>query len=166
MPLVVLWTSRLQTERVTPMIVMITLGNHRANIPGAMVQSLGLAQQWTVDPEGARVNKFRLTQDLSVSMERGAIPTFINSSIDMSAYVEIIYGWSLPWIVHHVVLLRAQNPTMLKVISKYKHSVTYRRIAQSARAATQTIVINGALAYLSLRLMFRVSEPPNLMHVP
>ncbi|KAI2497797.1 hypothetical protein MHU86_16683 [Fragilaria crotonensis] len=46
-------------------------------IPGAMVQP-GLAQQWTVNPEGERVIKYRLTQDLS-STSREAAPTSINA---------------------------------------------------------------------------------------
>lgn len=79
-------------------------------IPGAMVQPLGLAQQWTVGPDGTRLIKYRLTQDLSFSTDRGAEPTSINSRVNMSAYVEMIYGWCLPRIIHYVVSLRLQFP--------------------------------------------------------
>ncbi|KAI2508556.1 hypothetical protein MHU86_5848 [Fragilaria crotonensis] len=130
------------------------------SIPGAMVQPLGLVQQWTVDQDGARKAKFRLTQDLSFSTGRGSEPTSINSRIDMSAYVDMVYGWCLPRIVHFIVALRSQNPALLILISKYDYSDAYRRIAHSSTAASQTIAINGSTAFLSLRLTFGGSPNP------
>ncbi|KAI2494737.1 hypothetical protein MHU86_19774 [Fragilaria crotonensis] len=130
------------------------------SIPGAMVQPLGLVQQWTVDQDGARKAKFRLTQDLSFSTGRGSEPTSINSRIDMSAYVNMVYGWCLPRIVHFIVALRSQNPALLILISKYDYSDAYRRIAHSSTAAAQTIAINGSTAFLSLRLTFGGSPNP------
>ena len=130
-------------------------------IPGAMVQPLGLAQQWTVNPEGERVIKYRLTQDLSFSTSRAAAPTSINARVNMAAYVEMIYGWCLPRIMHYVVSLRWKYPHLRILISKYDYSDAYRRIAHSAKAASQTIAINGTTAYLSLRLTFgRSPNPP------
>jgi hypothetical protein len=38
-------------------------------IPGSLAQPLGLVQQWTVDHDGKRKAKFRLTQDLSFSTD-------------------------------------------------------------------------------------------------
>ena len=131
-------------------------------IPGAMVQPLGLVQQWTVGPDGERKAKFRLIQDLSFSTNRQSKPTSINARVDMSAYVEMVYGWCLPRIIHFIVSdsLRSQNPTLLILISKYDYSDAYRRIAHSASAAAQTIAINGATAFLSLRLTFGGSPNP------
>ena len=131
-----------------------------SRIPGAMVQPLGLAQQWTVNPEGKRVIKFRLTQDLSFSTNRAAKPTSVNARVDMSAYVEMIYGWCLPRIIHYVVSLRAKYPGLRILISKYDYSDAYRRIAHSPEAAAQTIAINGNMAYLSLRLTYGGSPNP------
>ena len=129
-------------------------------IPGAMVQPLGLVQQWTVNPKGERVIKFRLTQDLSFSTDRAAAPTSINARVDMTAYAEMIYGWCLPRIIHYVVSLRARFPDLRILISKYDYSDAYRRIAHSAAAAAQTIAVNGTTAYLSLRLTFGGSPNP------
>jgi hypothetical protein len=131
-----------------------------SRIPGAMVQPLGLVQQWTVNPEGERVIKFRLTQDLSFSTDQAAEPTSINSRVDMSAYVEMVYGWCLPRIIHYVVSLRSRYPELRILISKYDYSDAYRRIAHSAEAAAHTIAINGNTAYLSLRLTFGGSPNP------
>ena len=130
-------------------------------IPGAMVQPLGLVQQWTVDPDGKRVIKFRLTQDLSFSTDKKAAPTSINSRVDMEAYPEMIYyGWCLPRILHYIISLRLHNPTLLIFISKYDYSDAYRRIAHSAKAATQTVSVNGDTAFVSLRLTFGGSPNP------
>lgn len=177
-------------ERMVEMIAMLARGNHKSaqveqdrvgellakdvvhgftiplpisivkSIPGAMIQPLGLVQQWTVGDDGERKAKFRLTQDLSFSTDRKIPPTSINKRVDMSAYVEMVYGWCLPRIVHFIVALRSQNPWLLILISKYDYSDAYRRIAHSAAAATQTIAINGATAFLSLRLTFGGSPNP------
>ena len=54
-------------------------------IPNAAVQPLGLARQWTINEEGQRLEKFRLTQDLSFSSTKSGPPVSINSRIDMEA---------------------------------------------------------------------------------
>jgi hypothetical protein len=57
-------------------------------IPRAMVRPLGLAQLWSVSPEGERMNKFLLTQEhLSFSTDRSVEPPPINARVDMAAYV-------------------------------------------------------------------------------
>ncbi len=129
-------------------------------IPGAMVQPLGLVQQWTIDQDGLRKAKFRLTQDLSFSTDRKLRPTSIHSRVDIRAYIEMVYGWCLPRIVHFIVALRSQNPKLLIFISKYDYSGAYRRIAHSASPAAQTIAVNGDTAFLSLRLTFGGSPNP------
>ena len=129
-------------------------------IPGSAVQPLGLASQWTLDENGNRVIKFRMTQDLSFSSHRTGQPLSINSRIDMSAYPEMLYGWCLPRIVHYILALRREHPTLLILICKYDYSDAYRRIAHSAEAASQTISIHDNLAYLSLRLTFGGSPNP------
>ena len=132
-----------------------------SKIPGAMVQPLGLVQQWKVNPDGKREIKFRLMQDLSFLTDRAAEPTSINTRVDMSAYVEMIYGWYLPCILHYIAALRVRHPEMRILMRKFDYSDAYRRVAHSTDAATQTIAINGNTAYLSLRLMFRgLPNPP------
>ena len=48
-------------------------------IPGAMVEPLGLAKQFTIGPDGERVIKYRLTQGLSFSSDKTVDPMSINS---------------------------------------------------------------------------------------
>ena len=129
-------------------------------LPGAAVQPLGLATQWTLNEEGERIIKFRMTQDLSFSSHQRGEPTSINSRINMSAYAEMIYGWCFPRIVHYVLALRWTHPNFRILICKYDYSDAYRRIAHSARAAVQTVSTHDELAYLSLRLTFGGSPNP------
>ena len=62
-------------------------------ITNAAVQPLGVARQWSIGERGERIEKFRMTQDLSFSSTRDGEPTSINDRIDMSSYTEMIFGW-------------------------------------------------------------------------
>jgi hypothetical protein len=72
-------------------------------IPGAEGQPCGLAKQFTLISDGSRVIKDRLTQDLS--FWSGTFDKPVNSRIDLSAYLEMIYGWCLLRVIHFVVAL-------------------------------------------------------------
>ena len=129
-------------------------------IPNAAVQPLGLVQQWTAKEDGTRAIKYRITQDLSFSSNKGGLPRSINSRIDMGAYPEMVYGWCFPRILHYVASMRTHHPRSRILISKYDYSDAYRRIAHSALAASQTIAVNGETAFISLRLTFGGSPNP------
>jgi hypothetical protein len=111
-----------------------------ALIPGALVQPLGLAKQWTLNEKGDRIPKYRLTQDLSFSVSQDKCS--VNDRIDMEQYAEMIYGWCLGRILHFIVTLRLTHPGRQIFIAKYNYSDAYRRIAHAASAATQSISIN------------------------
>jgi hypothetical protein len=120
-----------------------------------------LTRQWAIDEEGKRLEKFRLTQDLSFSSSRSGPPVSINSRIDMEAYTEMIYGWCLPRILHYIVALRLRFPSKVIFICKYDYSDAYRRVAHSASAAVQTISVHDGRAYISVRLIFGgLPNPP------
>jgi hypothetical protein len=93
-------------------------------IPNAMVQPVGLAKQWTLDKDGNRIIKYRITQDLSYSTSKD-LPMSINSRIDMDQYLEMVYGWALPQIIHFIVALRLAAPSQTIFISKYDYSDAY-----------------------------------------
>ena len=66
-------------------------------IPGAVVQPLGLAKQWTMGPDGERVVKYRLTQDLSFSSDKAVDPAvLINSRVDMERLLSRDNLWVVP----------------------------------------------------------------------
>jgi len=127
-------------------------------LKGAAAQPLGLANQWTLTPDGSRTEKARMTQDLSFSPIDP--DNSINSRIDMSAYPEMVYGWCLSRILHFVVALRLQYPSTKILIAKYDYSDAYRRMAHDAKAAAQTIAAIDDTAFVALRLTFGGSPNP------
>jgi hypothetical protein len=69
------------------------------SIPGAMVQPCGITSQFTLEPDGSRAVKKRLTHDMSFGMTHNKVS--INDRIDMTAYEEMVYGWCLPCLILH-----------------------------------------------------------------
>jgi hypothetical protein len=134
-------------------------------IKGAMAQPLGMAEQLSLSETGKRVPKYRLTQDLSFSLTDGKLS--VNARIDMDAYVEMIYGWCLPRIVHYTVALRQKYPTKRIFFSKYDYSDAYRRISHSASAASHPIhcTVWRASVYRPSPNVWRVTQPSDMVHV-
>ena len=77
-------------------------------LKGALVQPCGLASQFALKADGSRVEKHRLTHDLSYEITGKGIS--VNNQVDMSQYPEVIFGWCLPRIIHFVVALRLARP--------------------------------------------------------
>jgi hypothetical protein len=128
------------------------------SIPGAMVQPCGITSQFTLEPDGSRAVKKRLTHDMSFGMTHDKVS--VNDRIDMTAYEEMVYGWCLPGLIHFIVALRLKHPRKRILITKYDFSDAYRRMTFSARAANQSILVVGETAYLFLRLTFGGSPNP------
>jgi hypothetical protein len=127
-------------------------------LKGAMVQPACVTSQFTILENGSRTKKQRLTHDLTyASTFQGAS---VNSRIDMTKYPEMIYGWYFGRVLHFVVALRAEHPDSRMFIAKYDFSDAYRRVAHTARAAAQTILVMGQVAYVMLRLAFGGSGDP------
>jgi hypothetical protein len=142
-------------------------------IPHAMVQpAVGLAKQWTLDDQGNRVIKCRITQDLSCSemskkdfnysttRSKKEPQVLINSRMDMEQYPEMVHGWALPRIIHFTVVLRLAWPERTIFIAKYDHSDACRRMAHSALAVVQTITTCLLLAFAHFRMTFGGSPNP------
>ena len=63
------------------------------NLVHAMVQPAGVVKQFSLQEDGSRLLKSRLTQDLSFPLIFPSMSSMsINSRIDMEAYFEMIYG--------------------------------------------------------------------------
>jgi hypothetical protein len=124
----------------------------------ALVQPCGMVRQFALNASGGRELKTRLTQDLSHSITEEKIS--VNDRIDMSQYADMIYGWCLSRIIHFIVALRLRYPNRRIFLSKYDYSDAYRRVAHSAKAAVQSIIIFAQIAYIALRLTFGGSPNP------
>jgi hypothetical protein len=127
-------------------------------IPNSAVQPCGLAAQFSLQADGSRVVKQRLTHDLSYAITGEGIS--VNDRIDMSRYPEMYYGWCLIRLVHFIACLRFDYPGKRILVAKYDYSDAYRRMSQTWRAAIQSIIVLGGIAYMALRLAFGGSPNP------
>jgi hypothetical protein len=117
-------------------------------LAGALVQSFGLAKQFTLNESGELVVKWCLTQDLSFSLTDNK--RSVNARIDMDCYNEMIYGWCLSCLIHYIVALRMKHPTSKIFIVKYNYSNAYQRVNHSAKAVAQSIAVFDGVAYVAL----------------
>lgn len=128
------------------------------DIKGGMVQPCGIVEQFSLNADGSRKKKRRLTHDLSFGITEGYAS--INDRIDMERYPDMTYGWCLNQIIHFIVALRCEYPKKPIMISKFDYSDAYRRMAHHPSAAAQTILAVGELAFIYLRLVFGGSPNP------
>ena len=127
-------------------------------IPRSAVQPCGLAAQFSLQADGSRAIKQRLTHDLSYARTGEGIS--INDRIDMTQYPEMYYGWCLIRLIHFIVCLRFDHPGRRILVAKYDYSDAYRRMSQTWKAATQSIIVLRNVAYMALRLAFGGSPNP------
>ena len=127
-------------------------------IKRGMVQPCGIASQFSLQEDGSRIAKERLTHDLSYCLT--SADASVNKRVDMELYPEMVYGWCLRRVIHFVVHLRVSHPGVPIFISKFDYSDAYRRVSHAGSAAAQTILVVGDIAYLMLRLAFGGSPNP------
>jgi hypothetical protein len=123
-----------------------------SEIKDGLVQPAGKVSQHTLTATGSRMLKDRLTHDLSFWIT--CWYASVNSRCDFDKYPPMIYGSCLIRTIHYIVALRAAFPNEKILISKFDFSDAYRRMAHAAKAAAQSILIVGQIAYIALRLSF------------
>ena len=128
------------------------------DLKGSMVQPCGMVKQFSLQSDGSRVKKNRLTQDLSFSLKDSSAS--VNDRLDMEQYPEMIHGWCLLRVMHFVVALRLKHPRSRMFISKCDFSDACRRMAHAAAAAAQSIVVFANIAFMALRMTFGGSANP------
>lgn len=159
-------SARADSNRVTELLARDVKHGFAIPLPvesiklmkGAAVQPCGIVKQFSLEADGSRSLKARLTHDLSHSLTRE--DASVNSRIDMSRYPEMVYGWCLVRIIHFVVCLRAEHPEVEIYVQKFDYSDAYRRISHTPQAAAQTILVWMGVAYLMVRLAFGGSPNP------
>jgi hypothetical protein len=159
-------SAKSEPDKVTSLLAKDV--EHRFSLPvlpelaqkliGALVQPCGMVRQFALNASGGRELKTRLTQDLSHSITDENIS--VNDRIDMSQYADMICGWCLGCIIHFIVAMRLQHPHTRIFLSKYDYSDAYPQVAHSAKAAVQSIIIFGQVAYIALHLTFGGSPNP------
>jgi hypothetical protein len=108
-------------------------------IKGLHLQPGGMVTQLSLNANGSRKEMNRHTHDLPFSLTTE--DTSINLQVDMTNYVDIVYGWCFSRILHYLSALRFRNQGVQVFISKFDYSDAYKRISQSPRAAAASAVI-------------------------
>jgi hypothetical protein len=93
------------------------------NLAHVMVQPAGVVKQFSLQEDGSRILKRRLTQDLSFPLT--SPNASVNRRIDMEAYVKMIYIWCLSCVIHFNVALHIAYPLLRIFIMKYDYSDAY-----------------------------------------
>lgn len=125
---------------------------------GAHLQPCGIVRQPSLQADGSRQIKGRLTHDLSFSILGEDLS--VNARIDLSKHPPMIYGWCINRLVHFIVCLRFRRPRVRIYLSKYDYSDAYKRISHIPSAAAATIIVICHLVYIYLRMAFGGSANP------
>jgi hypothetical protein len=93
-------------------------------IKGLHLQPGGMVTQLSLKADGSRKEKNHFTHDLSFSLTTK--DASINSRVDMTKYVNMVYGWFFSRILHYLLALRFRNPGVRIFISKLPTSASAR----------------------------------------
>jgi hypothetical protein len=122
------------------------------SIPHVMICPLGVANQFSISPQGGRTPKKRLTHDQSFSLLKGS--NSLNSLTDITKFSELVYGFCLHRILYQIASLRRAFPEHRVLLMKFDFSKAYRRIHYNGVSALRCVSVFEDLAYLQLRLSF------------
>jgi len=120
---------------------------------------LGIAEQFTIDENGCRIPKKRVTHDASFPAPSGIS---VNNKVIDALLQECIYGQCLRRILHGIHAIRVRHTTKRILMTKYDMDAAYRRLHSIPRHALKCVTIIGKIAYIPLRLPFGVAPGPSL----
>jgi hypothetical protein len=138
--------------------VRVTLAAVR-KMSGTLVQPAGIVKQFTLDKDGVREIKRRLTHDNSFWVTDKS--ESVNDQLDLDLYPKMVYRWCLPRILHYIVALWLAFPLLKILIAKFDYSDAYQRVAHSSAAAKQQVLVANNIAFMMLRMTFGgAANPP------
>lgn len=127
-------------------------------IPEARVAPMGIARQLTVTETGERKPKIRLTHDQSFST--GIIPS-VNELVDLEGLPDLVFGWALHRLIHHIIALRQAYRFDPIFICKFDYSSAYRRLTMDGVTSARSITVDGdGIAHMPTRCTFGGSPNP------
>jgi hypothetical protein len=132
--------------------------NKAMEIPGLLLNPMGIEHQNTINALGEIVDKKRLTHDTSFGFE--GIPAH-NKRLHLDQLVGCKFGWCLKRIAHLVVSLRIQNPQTPILSQKVDWSKAYRRDHYSASTALECATQCNGTLLIPLRLTFGGASNPS-----
>ena len=140
------------------------LSNKLHRIPGALVAPLGCQKGTTINENGDRIPKNRLTHNQSMKFSSGHS---INSRVIEAQLSPSQYGYAFIRFIHLIVALRLKFPTARILLNKFDFKSAYRRVQNDPEAITHGMVTLGDLcgeniALASLRLTFGGKPCPSI----
>jgi len=139
-------------------IVPVTLESTQ-KIKDLFVIPLGIAHQLTINENGQRIPKQRVTHDASFPTPSG---DSVNNRTIEELLLPCIYGQCLRRILHGILQIRFNNPKQKIYMSKYDLDAAYRRLHVLPSQNLQCVTIIDRIAYIPLRLPFGVASGPSL----
>ena len=133
-------------------------------IPGAVVVPLGYAHQFSIDEEGNRISKGRITTDQSHPRKPNRS---VNARVRESELSPCEYGHTMSRHLHRLVALRRQFPDLPILQGKGDFKSAYKRLHLDGESAVQGIVTTKDLdehlaALMSLRQNFGAKPGPSV----
>ena len=138
-------------------MIPISLGTVR-QLDNARIIPVGVVSQWTIDKEGNRTIKRRLTHDCTFSPPSGHS---INNDIDKELIDDCMYGHCLRRVLHGLHSQRLRHPKLRILLAKIDLDAAYRRLIVNPKWAVTSISIVKQVAYLLTRIPFGVSSGPS-----
>ena len=113
---------------------------------------LNIQTQWTINEQGERVKKRRLTHDQSFKgLESGVS---LNEQVLSEELEPLIYGFMFLRICHMIHTMRLKHPFTAILICKIDLDAAFRRMHLNAASAVKCICVTTVCAAIYLRLTF------------
>ena len=128
-------------------------------IPNASLAPLGCVEQDTINEQGERYTKFRMTHDQSFL---GPSLHSVNERVMKENLPNYMYSFALLRILHYIVSLRARHPKTKIFISKFDIDSAYRRCHLSGSTASESLTIYNGTLIMALRMTFGGAPCPSL----
>ena len=124
---------------------------------GGGVIPIGIATQHTVNEQGNRIEKHRLTHDCSNVRDSG---WSVNTMVNEELLEPCIYGHCLWRLLHHVHKLRLEHTQTRIYVNKTDLDAAFRRLHVFHEHAMMCMTIVGVLGYILGRCPFGTNEGP------
>ncbi len=113
---------------------------------------------WVEQADGSKKRKFRLTHDQSFE---ATIGSSVNKRTDKEKLHPLFYGGCLSRVIHYIITLHLQYPTVPILGGKSDFKAAYRRVSLHGDTAAKCAIIYNNFALPSLRLTFGGTPCPN-----
>jgi len=128
-------------------------------IPNATLAPLGCHQQETINEQGERIPKYRITHDQSFPGPSGHS---VNSRVIRESLPPCMYSFVLSRTIHYIMNLRRRYPSTRIFLYKFDLDTAYKRCHVLAATAAESLTIFDGLLLMALRMTFGGTPRPLL----